>query len=71
MSAVLDFADIKGRRAAAAAQEAKRDPLSNPFALVIARQIVDQVVLDQASGKPRSVNEYVGLMYSLSNRSNS
>ena len=67
----MDIATIKAQRAATkAARKAKLDPLHNPFAALIARQIIDQMILDKAAGKMRLAAEYVAMMqdFSIFNR---
>jgi hypothetical protein len=58
-AAVIDFATIRARRAAAAAEAAaaaqKRDPFSNPRAVLIARQILDWLIQDQERCKRSAV----------------
>jgi hypothetical protein len=60
---VIDLATIKaGRAAAAAARKAKGDPLSNPRVVLIVRQIINQMIVDQERSKMRSAN------FSISNQ---
>jgi hypothetical protein len=62
-AAVLDIATIRAQRAAAAAA-------APDLVVLLAQQIVDQMIVDKAVGKKRSANECIEMMcdFSILNR---